>query len=249
MQSLTYNNINSDFSLNNISSLLTKFWINEVLNKRNYSKIWLTIIIFNKNNQSYTLIHNLPFNISSYTDVIIVLKQIFNANHISNKDIIDNIVFKFHFDKDNYNKDLFITNLFLYISIVFIIIVIIFCTFIIYLEFNQILFNDNISQEVINFANDCLKDSSRVEYNKISKPFMFNPFIELFNGNNYFPGKFIDTNLNDFYALKYINNQDIIADDNVTSLMKTIIRLNSRIEEYESLVDDLIPLIKLAPKP
>lgn len=112
MQNLIYNNLNCVFTYNNIWSLFTKFLINEVISKRGYSKIWLTIIVSNSNGKSFTLIHNLPFNLSGYTDVLIVLKQIFDANHISNKDILDNIVFKFHFDKDNFKKDLLVTNFF-----------------------------------------------------------------------------------------------------------------------------------------
>lgn len=106
------------------------------------------------------------------------------------------------------------------------------------------MFIENINQEVLSFAHDSLKDShSKVEYNKISKPFIFNPFIELFNGNSYFPGKFLDRNSNDFYVIKYLNNDDIIVNNHAVSLMKTIIGLNSRIEQYEILTRDLIPLI------
>ena len=106
MKNLTYNNINSSFTFNTILTLLTKFWIDEVINIKLYTKIWLTIIVYNSNDKSFTLINNLPFNINSYTDVLIVLKQVFNTSFFNDRDILNTIVFKYNFEcKNNYKRD------------------------------------------------------------------------------------------------------------------------------------------------
>ena len=139
MQNLIYNNINSRFTYNTIWSLLTKFWINEIINKKSYSKIWLTITVYNHHNNSFTLIHNLPFNVDSYTDILIVIKQVFNTSFFNDKDILNTIVFKYYLEsKDNYKRDLYITDLFIVISIILIVILLLFCLFIVYLELSSI---------------------------------------------------------------------------------------------------------------
>lgn len=96
MKLLRYNNVNSNFTLENISSQLTKFWSTEVT--KDFNKIWLTIIVCDKNNKSYRLINNLPFNTCDFTDVIIVLRQTFDGNLLSNRKYnINNITFKYYF--------------------------------------------------------------------------------------------------------------------------------------------------------
>jgi hypothetical protein len=69
----TIYNLNCKFAFNNVCTELTKFWLNEII-ELNTSKIWLTVIVYNKKNKSYTLINNLPFNTLDYSDIAIVLK-------------------------------------------------------------------------------------------------------------------------------------------------------------------------------
>ncbi len=99
----TIYNINCKFAFDNVCTELTKFLLNEIIGS-NYSKIWLTVIVYNKKNKSYTLINNLPFNTLDYSDIIIVLKQVFEAKNLSNrKDLLNKIIFKFNFENYNIN--------------------------------------------------------------------------------------------------------------------------------------------------
>ena len=124
MQNLTYNNLYLQFTFNTIWSLLTKFWIKEVINKKSNVKIWLTITVYNSRNKSFTLINNLPFNTNSYTDVLIVLKQVFNTSIFNDQDILNTIIFKYHFeDINNYKKDLYFTNMLISMSSILIVII------------------------------------------------------------------------------------------------------------------------------
>ncbi len=96
MKTLIYKKVNKNFTLKNLSLYLTKFWFKEVCSarKKDYSKVWLTIIVDTKHNRSYTLIKNLPFNTKDYGDVITVLKQNVYA---WNKDYhIKSIIFKYN---------------------------------------------------------------------------------------------------------------------------------------------------------
>ena len=101
----TYNNINTNFTFENIYSHVNKFWSNEVtIKKEQYWGIWLTIIVSTKNNISFKLINALPFNTSDNTDVLNILKQRLDNNYLDNsKDILDSITFKYSFYKKNYN--------------------------------------------------------------------------------------------------------------------------------------------------
>lgn len=99
----TIHNINCPFAFNNVCTELTKFWLNEIIGL-NSSKIWLTVIVYNKKKKSYTLINNLPFNTLDCSDVIKVLKQVFEAKNLSNrKDLLNKIIFKFNFENYNIN--------------------------------------------------------------------------------------------------------------------------------------------------
>jgi hypothetical protein len=116
MQYITYNNINFRFTFNNIWSLLTKFLINEIISKKEYSKLLLTIVVIDSNNKSFTLINNLSFNINGYTDVLIIIKQFFETNIFNDQNILYSIVFKYYFEyKDDYKKSLYITNIYIYL--------------------------------------------------------------------------------------------------------------------------------------
>jgi hypothetical protein len=249
MQKIIYNNINSRFTFNNIWSLLTKFWINEVLNKKEYTKIWLTIIVNNSNNKSFTLINNLPFNLNGYSDVLIVLRLVFKRiSIICDKDVINSIVFKYNFEyKDDYKWDLYITNILLYIFLILIIIISLLCTFIVFLILFQSYNIEYIDKEILNYAYESIKDYNCKEFNQVtSKRFIFSPFIDLLNGNTNYPSRFVSTNLNYFNEFKPLYYKDNMFEDN-TSLLKTILRINNRLEEYESLVQDLMQIITSKP--
>ena len=240
MKNLAYNNLNSSFTFNTIWSLFTKFWINEVMNIKLYSKIWLTIIVYNSNEKSFTLINNLPFNINSYTDVLIVLKQVFNTSFFNDRDILNTIVFKYHFEcKNNYKRDIYNTNMFIYISIIIIAIILLFCTFILYTEIYSIYNTTYIDEEILNYANEKIKN------NNISKPFIFSPFIELFNANNE-PSKFLALNDNYFWVVENCStyNQGVQMDLDETTTKAIIKRLNNQLESSEILVNDLFGIIK-----
>lgn len=238
MKNLTYNNINSSFTFNTILTLLTKFWIDEVINIKLYSKIWLTIIVYNSNDKSFTLINNLPFNINSYTDVLIVLKQVFNTSFFNDRDILNTIVFKYNFEcKNNYKRDIYNTNMFIYISIIIIAIILLFCTFILYTEISSIYNTAYINEEILNYANEKIKN------NNIPKPCIFSPFIGLFNANNE-PSKFLALNDNYFWVENFSTyNQGVQMDLDETISLKVLFELNNRLERSEILVNDLFGII------
>jgi len=101
----TYSNINANFTFENIYSHVNKFWRNEVINKKEYTRIFLTIVVSTGNNKSYKLINQLPFNINnSNRGLFIVLKQTLNNKYFfSRKEILSNISFRYGFDKYNYS--------------------------------------------------------------------------------------------------------------------------------------------------
>ena len=104
MRFTTYNNINANFTYENIHSHVNEFWSNEVTkNKEQFSGIWLTIIVFTKKNISFKLINSLPFNTNDNTDVFIALKRNLDKNYLNNKDVLDSITFRYGFYKKNYN--------------------------------------------------------------------------------------------------------------------------------------------------
>lgn len=253
MQKITYNNISSIFTFNTVWSLLTKFWINEVISKKEYSKIWLTIIVNNSNNKSFTLINNLPFSTKGYTDVLIVLRQVFDTN-LFYKDLLNNIVFKYHFEyKDDYKKDLYITNMYKHIILTLIILILILFTLIMCLDIYQIYNIECIDKEVLNYASDNIKHSHSKEFTCeaeiYTKRFIFSPFIELFNGSyTNFPSKFVDINSSDLNELKsLLNNQNIPRYNATNIFIKTILNYDNRIKDYESLVYDLVKIINSKP--
>ena len=101
MQYKIYKNVNAYFIFENIYSHVNKYWTNEVINKEEYTKIWLTIIVVTKKNKKYKLINCLPFNTNNIRNLLIVIKQ--NLNKISlynRKDIWENITIKHRLDKN-----------------------------------------------------------------------------------------------------------------------------------------------------
>lgn len=200
MKSLIYNNINCTFTFENVCSQLTKFWVKE--SPKKYSKIWLTIIVCNKYNRSFILIRNLPFNTSDYTDVVIVLKQVFNTNTLSNrKDNLKNIVFKYHFENE-YNWKVFFKNISIYLIYIFYIIFLVFINFILFFEVSQ-LFNlfETINNDVLVIYNESIVSSDIYKENSslCTKRSIFGLFTELFKVTNsyyeYCPSYFISNNL------------------------------------------------------
>lgn len=249
MQYLTYNNLNSLFTFNNIWSLFTKFWINEVINKR-YSKIWLTIKLINSNNKSFTLINNLPFSTNGYTDILIVLRQVFDTS-IYDRNILSSIIFKYHFEyKDDYKKYINITNIYIYIISTLIILILILCMSLLLFDVYQIYNIEYINKELFNSVTENIKYSHSREYNEIyTKRFIFSPFIELFNGNyTSFPSKFVDINSTELNELKcLLNNENITLNNETNSYIKDLLNYNIRIKEYESLVSDLVYIVSSKP--
>jgi len=259
MQNTIYN-INCLFTFNNILSLLTKFWINEVIISKTYSKIWLTIIVNNKKNKSFTLINNLPFSTNSYTDVLIVLRQVFETSLIYDEHVLNNIVFKYHFEyKDDYKKYLDITNIFIHIILILIILILILSTLIMFLDIYQVYNIEYIDKEVFNYASEKIKHSNEFtcEAEINTKRCIFSPFIDLFNGTyTNFPSKFVDINENGLNELKFhlnelkslLNNHQTITPYNETnSFMETILNYNNRLKDYETLVNDLVQIISKKP--
>lgn len=246
MQNIRYNNINCKFVFDDISSLFTKFWINEVTTKKQYKKIWLTIIVNHSNDKSFTLINNLPFTTDNYTDILIVIKQVFEINVFNDKDVLNNIVFKYYLEhKDNSKRKLYFKNILIYVLFI-IIIILLFCISIILWEICYTYSIQHIDEEVLNYAYENTKyyDDYK-EHNQIStkKQCIFNPFIELFNGNNYSPSKFGDDD-SYFWAWEYLNNQDNKVEDKTISFSQALSDLQNRIKNYENLVKDLNKMLE-----
>jgi len=241
MQNLIYNNINKNFTYNTLLFLLTQFWIDEILNKKFYSKIWLTIIVNNNKNKSFTLIKNLPIKISNFTYLLIALKQVFVTNIFNSSDILNTIVFKYHFEED-YKRDLYITNIILYLSIIFIGIIFIFCIFIIFIEVSWIYNIQDLDQNVLNYTSENIKIINFKEFKVNStKQCIFSPLIELFNVTNV-PSRFVDINLSDIPLIKHLfYNQDIISNPDISSnIIQKNLDADKRIKEYELLINDIL---------
>lgn len=132
MKTRIYNNINLDFTFENLCTYLELFWLDEVKGLK-YSKIWLTIIVYNKN-WSFKLINSLPFNTLDFTDIFIVLKETFKHELLRNVSTMDDIAFKFYTEKPlryNINKIIiFVLYLVFILSILILLVIIL----IVYLE-------------------------------------------------------------------------------------------------------------------
>lgn len=194
MKTITYNNINSNLNFDNVSLTLSKFWMNEI--KKNNSKIWLSITIYNKRNKAFTIIKNLPFNTNSYTDVLIVLKQVFNSNALPNKKIIiSNMVFSFLLvNKNNWKEyNIGIILLILYA------ILLISGTFILFYTASVLLDVVETSNNALLINSDILlSDTMEENAYKYSNKCIFNVFSDLFDKSSYryYPSYFIGSNKN-----------------------------------------------------
>lgn len=191
----------------------------------------------------------MPFGVNSYTDVVIVLRQVFNTNIFYDRDILDSIVFKYHFESnDTFKRDLFITNIYIYLSFALITIILLFCTYILYVQIYSVYRIEFIDEEILNYAYETIQEYNNKELNKVSaKPFIFSPFVELLNGHVYIPSKFTSIYNNYFYVIDYLNVTDNIPDPILSNSTNTMLELSRRLAEYELLVSDLIVMINRGP--
>lgn len=168
-----------------------------------YSKIWLSIII-DDGTKSTVIIHNIPFNVSDYSDVTIVLRQSIDCLKYSISGI-KNITFKFIMEKEvviSYNSTIINILLLSWTIVLTLVVVLIFFDVDMLLDepLRDTLCKDiNLSDNPLN-----LKEKS-ANSNKL------NPFIILFqkdSTSHYFPSYFLPSNINtasdDFNLLEYI---------------------------------------------
>lgn len=247
--SFTYTNINSNFTFNNILSYLEQFWTTEV-KVLNYNKIWLTITV-TCNKKSYILINNLPFNTDNYSDIVIVLKQVFDANLYDGKTSIDSITFKLFIEKP---KSKLINKLILvgliYMALVLIILLICFIVLIIYLDVHTYLDSEILPKEILDKSlNLC---SSIVQDKPISIPsnrsFILETFLQHFNKSSrsypYFPSYFLPSKLNpvvrDFNLLEYILYRQYDILNTYSTLSKEYIEgLNALLNQYKTITNKI----------
>jgi hypothetical protein len=119
----------------------------------------LTITIVNENNRSLKLINNLPFNISDFTDITIVLKQIFETSNLYNrKEKLKNITFKYYTEnkyKNRFNYKGFMLNVLLYIILVAVIVSLTINALNLLLDvyqvinFDEIIYHDHVNEEIL----------------------------------------------------------------------------------------------------
>jgi hypothetical protein len=246
MQILKYNDINCNFAFENVCSELLKFWTNEV--KINNSKIWLTIIVCNKNKKYYTLIKNLPFNTRDYSDVVIVLKQNLDTELFLGKDILETIIFKYHFE----NRPVFVyKNIFNYSFLILGILTLTFFLYCFYLAINELFFIINIKHEILGFYNDTRLSNTYIDNTDIviNKNYcIFEPFIKLFDTNinsmnytsKFLPAEF-NTNRDNFNLLEYIiYNQYILFDIHTASSTEYITGLHDILQQYQTISDRIL---------
>lgn len=238
MKNLTYNNINSNFSLENVCLQLSKFWLKENLIKN--SKIWLTITVFNKQNKSFILINNLPFNTSDYTDFVVVLKQVFETKIFSNrKDKMDRIIFKYYLESKFNWKEYYLNILLFILYWIFLV----FTTFILFYA-TSVIFNILLCVETINnnnlevisqstISSDIIKGNTK-NINKC----VFSVFSDFFDRSNisyvYYPSYF--TGNNNSINIIICDSNSVSSLDSISSLdyiiSKQFYILNKTVESY-----------------
>ena len=229
----TYTNLNLPFTPSNICDYLAEFWIDEVL-KSPYHKVWLTVTIKNNKNNIIKLIDNLPFNTSDYTDLVIVLNQIFKANNFSKtKVILSSINIETHYEEEKLNWfQKFLPALCLITLFIFTLLFIVLFLYLIDLISLSVITEEVLDKYTeigvasekknINYMNKCenplLLTVSDTRHSKITEDsynyrgFIFKPFIEIFDksssNNKYFPSYFLPSKLKsdtlDFNLLEYI---------------------------------------------
>jgi hypothetical protein len=248
MKNFTHHNINKNLTFENVYSCLLEFWMNESKNLEN-KKIWLTIIVLNKQDKSIELVNNLPF--LCFTDVVIVLKQMLicfalaeSQQEISNnKNIIKDIVFQYYIEenkninKHKYNWNKFILYGLIYIILLLCIIVLSAIIYIFYLEISQALNCNILTEELMQKSTEIIKEQS---INISTRRFCFEPFVKLFYQTStsyaYFPSHFLPSELkvddSDFNLLEYIlYNQYLILDYQALHMEG----LNDVLKQYQSI--------------
>lgn len=249
MKRITYNNINLEFTFENVCSKLTSFWLNEVM-PLNKSKIWLTINVLNENNRSYILIKNLPFNASDFSDVCIVLKQVFNTNILTNRqDKMDRIIIEYRFNELK-SKRFVYRKLLISLLILLNLILVLLLTLIVFGDISQIFWPEIIPEEILkeatNITEGCLKDPELYKITpSTTRTSVFQPCIDVFNCKYSYPSYFSPSNLKvddiDFNLLEYIIYQQyVILDYTTTDLNNYINDLNHILEQYQSITNRLL---------
>jgi hypothetical protein len=238
--SYTYNNIDCKFTFENICSLTTKFWLKNVINRRH--KIWLTIVVVNSNERNIKLIDRLPFNTSDFSDVIVVLRQIFESKILlDRKDTLNRIIFNCYFDNEKriLKSKGFIFYSFITItllSLLLFIFILLFLNDILELIYYDSLYNMETINETINVS-ECADNISK-------KNSIFNPIISLFNAP-YFKSCFhpneIRVECDSFNLLEYIiYNQYNILDNHVYITREYINELNNILMRYQSITNSIL---------
>jgi len=245
MKNVTYNNINSIFSFENICLELNKFLIKENLLYK--SKIWITITVYNKQNKSFILLNNLPFYIKDYTDIIIVLKKVFETKSFFNrKDKINKIVFSYYLENKFTWKEYSVNILILILYSVFLLL----STFIIFYATNLLLNlficteNINNNLEIINQSTmslDIAKENSNNNYNNKCIFSIFSRFFvkSCSSPYIYYPSNFLETNFKMTHLDNNISSVDYIISKQFIILDKTIQEFTKYFNDKELLIYDL----------
>lgn len=81
-------------------------------------KRWLTIVVINEKDKSFTIKKNISFNIADYEDVLTVLSEIFRANILTNrKDKIQKVEYLYRFESKEKEDEIWIKNITLWILV------------------------------------------------------------------------------------------------------------------------------------
>ena len=217
MQSLIYKNINSHFTYENIYLHLNNFWLSKVITS-NYSKIWLSIhIMYTNNNNSLTLIKNLPFNINDYKDLLLVIKENYKdtiSTHNSEYNL-KSIQFTYRFENKVDNR-IFLLKLVLYISLLTILLILLIDLYNYYYMANIIYDNNYINGYLKRIPEELYENcSNKTSINPTNKTdTIFKSFIDLFDKSQskykYFPSCFIHNGLN-YKTVVNSNGFDLLA--------------------------------------
>lgn len=258
MKTLTYTNINALFTFENVSSNIIKFWLNEVIKPTN-TKIWLTVTVTNSNKNTFILIKNLPFNTSDYSDVLIVLNQIFSYKLLSDRiDYIDNITFTYSFEKQSkYNWQKLYFKILKYLVIIAILIYSAITIYLIYIDITQVISSEHIGEDLL--AKVCERYNSLESITNNSNPAskerekkcVFDIFIKLFDPKKtkYFPSYFAHTPYKPqeeaFNLLEYIiYNHYVILEYNTNDMNEYIRNLNDIILQYQTMTNNVIQQLR-----
>jgi hypothetical protein len=150
----------------------------------------------------------LPFNTSDFTDIITVLKEVFDRNIPFKNDKINNIVFEYKLEKPKI-KYLLLKKFFKYKYYILATVFLLFVAFIIYLDisslFNVLFCTETIPKEILDLSNNVLqldvsKQNSTVKYTNKCIFGIFSDLFEKSNSYRYFPSYFLDN------PLKYSSN-------------------------------------------